>query len=145
MAAGNAIRFFFEKIAIPGFNEEKAREWVKNAVEKEGSSVAGIQVIFCHDELLVKINRKYLKHDTLTDIITFNYNDEFDGIAGDIFISYDRVEENAALYSVSSVFELHRVIIHGVLHLLGYDDEQEDDLHEMRAKENYYLNLLFIN
>lgn len=142
MAEEEKISFFYEDIIIPGLNEVKVREWIMNVVVKEEASVASLQYIFCNDDLLKSINIKYLNHDTLTDIITFNYNDEFDGIAGDIFISYERVKANALEYGVDIFQELHRVIIHGVLHLLGYDDAKEEELSIIRSKENYYLTLL---
>ncbi len=142
MTAKDVISFFYEDTSVPEMNEKIARVWIKNVIEKEGFSVSIIQFIFCLDSQLIALNKQYLNHDTFTDIITFNYNDEFDGLAGDIFISYERVKENALEYGVTIVHELHRVIIHGILHLLGYDDKEEDDFREMRAKENYYLNLL---
>ncbi len=109
---------------------------------QEGYAVGDLQIIFCSDEQLLALNRQYLKHDTLTDVITFNYNDEFDDIAGDIFISHERVQENACKYGVTVSAELHRVIIHGVLHLLGYNDATADEIRTIRDKENYYLTLL---
>ncbi len=113
-----------------------------HVVEKEKSCVDNLQFIFCTDDMLLEVNKKHLNHDTLTDTITFNYNSESRGIAGDIFISYERVWENAYTYKVTVLEELHRVIIHGVLHLLGYDDKEETDALIIRAKENYYLTLL---
>ncbi len=136
------ILFSFEGTSLDGFNEQKTRNWVLNAIREEGREAGLIQFVFCDDDRLLEINQKYLNHNTLTDIITFNYNDEYDGISGDIFISITRVHENAATYNVGFENELHRVIIHGVLHLLGYDDQEDTLLNEMRSKENYYLSLL---
>ncbi len=142
MTRQESISFNFEEVIIRGFNEKKLREWINTVVKEENNVIAEIQFIFCTDDRLLKINRQYLNHDTLTDIITFNYNDEFDGIAGDIFISYDRVKENASIYKVTIREELHRVIVHGVLHLLGYNDGTAQEERIIRAKENYYLTLL---
>lgn len=136
------ISFNFKEISIRNFNEHKLREWINTVVKNENNFIAELQFIFCTDDKLLEINRQYLNHDTLTDIITFNYNDEFEGIAGDIFISYDRVKENACIYKVTIQEELHRVIVHGVLHLLGYNDETALEEQTIRAKENYYLTLL---
>ncbi len=136
------VLFSFEGTIIEDFNEERASEWIVDVIKREGSNAAFIQIVFCNDEYLLDINQKYLNHDTFTDIITFNYNDEFDGIGGDIFISIPRIRDNAVTYRQSFEEELHRVIIHGVLHLLGYDDQDDTSRNEMRAKENYYLSLL---
>lgn len=142
MVAENEIGFVYDTIVIPFFNEIDARNWINSVVKNEGDSISNLQIIFCNDEQLESLNKKYLDHDTLTDIITFNYNDDYDGLAGDIFISYERIVDNAQHYGVSVFLELHRVIIHGVLHLLGYDDASHEDKQRMREKENYYLNLL---
>lgn len=142
MTEEDRIDFNYEDVSIPGFDETKTRAWIKLVITEEGYALAGIQIIFCTDEKLLAINRQYLDHDTLTDVITFNYNDEFDGVAGDIFISYERVVENARDFGISVPNELHRVIIHGVLHLLGFDDGTTADILKIREKENYYLTLL---
>lgn len=136
------ILFNFEKVAIKGFDEEATRSWIVYAIENEGQRAGMIQFVFCDDIQLLKINQDYLNHDTFTDIITFNYNDEYEGIGGDIFISVDRVRENAKEFNANFKNELHRVIIHGILHLLGYDDQDDRTREEMRTKENYYLSLL---
>ncbi len=136
------ILFTFENIAIKGFNQQETRNWIIDTINKEGHAPGIIQFIFCDDNQLLKINQDYLNHNTLTDIVTFNYNDEFEGISGDIFISVDRVRENAEDYNVTFIEELHRVIIHGILHLLGFDDQDDRTREAIRAKENYYLSLL---
>ncbi len=136
------IFFNFEKATIKGFNKHETRIWITSAIKNEGQIPGVIQFVFCDDSQLLRINREYLNHDTLTDIITFNYNDEYDGISGDIFISVDRVKENAQEYNVHFKMELHRVIIHGILHLLGFDDQEDMARKAMREKENYYLSLL---
>jgi len=100
-----------------------------------------LNYIFCSDTYLHKINLEYLKHDTLTDIITFDYSEKKQ-ISGDIFISIDRIKENAPKFNQSTDIELNRVLIHGVLHLLGYKDKTPKEKETMRAKEDFYLTLL---
>lgn len=101
-----------------------------------------LHIIFCDDDFLLDINKRYLDHHEYTDVITFDYGDEYEGTSGDIFISYPMVKENAKKYDVPVGEELLRVMIHGLLHLLGYDDKEEADSQQMKAKENYYLSLL---
>ena len=100
-----------------------------------------LHIIFCSDDYLLDINKKYLNHDYFTDIITFNYN-ENNTIIGDLFISVDRVKENAKELKVDFNNELFRVIIHGVLHLCGYNDKTQDQLKEIRTKEDEFLGLI---
>ncbi len=138
----NKIEFDFISVNIKEFNRNKVCNWIKRVLEIEQHNTCQIQYIFCNDNTLLEINKKYLKHDSLTDIISFNYNEELGIIAGDIFISYERIVENAKTYHVSIRDELHRVIVHGVLHLLGYDDKTLKQKKIMREKENYYLNML---
>lgn len=137
------ILFSFEKTSVEEFDEIGIRNWILAAIQEEGKITGMIQFVFCDDDQLLQINQEFLNHDTLTDIITFNYNDEFAGVNGDIFISIDRVKENATEYDVPFDKELYRVIIHGILHLLGYDDQDDSSRTAMRKKENYYLSLLF--
>lgn len=138
----NFIDFVFEDIKIPEFDKAKIKKWLIRILDTENASQAYIQYIFCTDNRIYDLNVNYLDHDTLTDIITFNYNEEFGSIAGDIFISYDRIVENAKTYGTTSMEELCRVMAHGILHLLGYNDKHEADTALMRDKENYYLSLL---
>jgi rRNA maturation RNase YbeY len=114
--------------------------WIKNAIIEEGFLIGNINVILTSDEKLLDTNKKFLNHDYYTDIITFNSNIK-NRINGDLFISIDRVNENALHYSVNIVDELKRVIIHGILHLLGYDDKTIRDKVKMTERENKYLNL----
>ena len=122
-------------------SEKKISFWIKKCVKKENAFVGEINYIFCNDEYLHKINLEFLQHDTLTDIISFDYT-EMKKISGDIFISIDRVNENAKLFNVSFKDELHRVIIHGILHFLGYKDKTKDQKNVMRAKENECIEIL---
>ena len=119
------------------------RTLVKEAILKlfrnEGFKVASVDYVFCNDTYLLKLNKKHLNHNTLTDIITFQYSEPAQPISSDIFISVERVKENAQLYQCPFLNELQRVIFHGALHLCGYTDKQEEDIQTMRAKENFYL------
>jgi probable rRNA maturation factor len=117
------------------------KDWIKKIASKEKRSCGNINYIFCSDEELLKINIQYLNHKTLTDIITFDYT-EGDTISGDIFISVERVDENSGKYSVAFENELHRVMIHGILHLCGYKDKTASDEKQMRRKEDEALALL---
>ncbi|MFZ1676116.1 MAG: rRNA maturation RNase YbeY [Saprospiraceae bacterium] len=113
-------------------------EWITDAIAEEGYELDRIDYIFCSDEFLLDINRTHLQHDDYTDIITFPL--EENPIVGEIYISIDRVRENASSFHIAFEEELHRVMIHGVLHLCGYDDHEDDDIQEIRAKEEEYLN-----
>lgn len=109
-------------------------DWINQVASSYGYSVENINYIFCDDAYLLDINRKYLNHDYLTDIITFPYEDE-EGLSADIFISTERVSENAELYNVSFEDELKRVLIHGILHLIGFNDTTPEEKEIMRLKE----------
>ena len=111
--------------------------WIIEAVDEEGFDLERIDFIFCSDEFLLEINRKHLGHEDYTDIITFPL--EENPIEGEIYISVDRVKENAANFETKFEDELRRVMIHGVLHLCGYDDHNDDDIEEIRMKEDHYL------
>jgi probable rRNA maturation factor len=139
----DVVLFEFSDVEIPGFLEDTYRGWLKELIEKEGHIPGTIVFIFCTDDFLVKLNNDYLHHDTLTDIITFDYGDEFAGISGDIFISTDRIADNSNAYGVGFDTELLRVMIHGILHLIGYKDGTAEEKIQMRERENYYLSLFF--
>jgi len=121
-------------------NEDLIIDWVLKVIRAESHSEGEVNYVFCTDDYLLNINVKYLKHNTLTDIISFDYSIGKE-ISGDIFISVDRIKENALLYKVSIEDELHRVIIHGVLHFCGYKDKTKEEKLLMRKKEDYYLSL----
>ena len=110
------------------------------AMQSEIRRIGDISIIFCSDNYILDVNQQYLQHDYFTDIITFDYC-EGDKLSGDLFISVDTVRENAVEYGTEFKDELNRVIVHGILHLIGYDDHTEEDIKEMRSKENYYLSL----
>lgn len=119
---------------------QKVKKWVAEVVKRRDRQVGNINYLFCDDEYLLQVNRQYLQHDTYTDIITFDY--VAGGlISGDIMISTERVGENAAKYGVPFERELHRVVIHGVLHLLGQGDKSDDEAREMRRQEDEALAL----
>lgn len=119
----------------------KIKRWIKQVVENAGFRLGSVSYIFCSDEKILEVNKQYLNHDFYTDIITFDYVEK-DIINGDIFISTDRVRENAQEFNVAFEEELHRVIIHGILHLLGQQDHSPKEKKQMRKKENEAL-LLF--
>ncbi|MCB9360368.1 MAG: rRNA maturation RNase YbeY [Flavobacteriales bacterium] len=135
------MSFFSEDIDFEFTHEESCISWLKNAIKNESKIAGELSFVFCDDNYLHKINLEYLNHDTYTDIITFDYT-EANIIAGDIFISIDRVKENAKTFNTLFENELSRVIIHGVLHLMGYKDKTQEESSLMRAKEDFYLNLL---
>lgn len=115
------------------------KNWVKFIALTEEKVLGDIAYVFCSDAHLLGLNEQYLKHDTYTDIITFDYS-ENSRLSGDIFISIDRVKENASAYNISFNMELGRVMAHGVLHLAGYKDKKEDDKKVMKMKEDFYLS-----
>jgi probable rRNA maturation factor len=135
------INFHTEEIEFKVINPIKSKRWLKSVIQAEGYELLEINYIFCSDEYLHKINLKYLDHDTLTDIITFDNSEEEKLIEGDIFVSIDRINDNAKDFNSTFEQEFRRVIVHGVLHLCGYFDKSVDDEKLMRMKEEYYLNL----
>jgi probable rRNA maturation factor len=135
-----AIQFFEEDITYKVKNKTAVRKWITDTIVAEGFKLAELTYVFCSDEYLLQINQQYLDHDTYTDIITFDNSEEHSTIAGDIFISIERIKENAAKFAVTETQELHRVIIHGALHLLGYKDKSVSDKKKMTLKEDHYLS-----
>ena len=136
-----AIHFFNEDIEYRLQDQEKTVLWVNNILTKEGYSAENINYVFCSDDHLQQINIEYLNHDTYTDIVTFDNTENEHSIEADIFISIDRVQENAKKLSQKEDDELHRVIIHGLLHILGYSDKTAQDKQAMREKEDACLSL----
>ena len=132
------INYFFEDTNFK-FNKRRATsKWLKSAIALENKKLGDISIIYCSDDYLLEINKQYLSHDYYTDVITFNYC-EGDLISGDIFISVDTIKANAAEYGASFDNELCRVMVHGILHLIGYDDDCESNQLIMRQKEDFYL------
>jgi rRNA maturation RNase YbeY len=139
-----SIQFFCEDVGLPKISKRKTANWIRGVIASEGKRVGDISFIFCSDEYLLDVNRKYLDHDYYTDIITFDYV-EGAVVNGDIFISVDRVAENAKEFNASFEAELHRIIVHGVLHLLGYKDKSKKEKLLMTEKEDFYINVLSIS
>lgn len=136
------INFFSENDFVLA-NENEHRDWIERVILSEGKFIGDINYIFCDDEYLHEINVKYLSHDTYTDIISFD-NTVGNTLHGDIFISTDRVEENARDFGVEALEELKRVMIHGVLHFCGYKDKTERDKELMRRKEEEKIELFHV-
>ena len=137
-----AIHFFEEDVRFNLKNKNKVKDWVKSTIAAEDYKLQELNYIFCSDAYLLQINRQYLDHDTYTDIITFDNSEKEKVITGDIFISIERIRENAAKFETGELNELHRVIIHGALHLLGYTDKTAASKKLMTSKEVHYLNVL---
>jgi rRNA maturation RNase YbeY len=136
------IQFFEEDISFRIKRTESIRHWIRKVAEMHGNDIHSLNYIYCSDPYLLKINRERLGHDFLTDIITFDLSEEEKILEADIYISIDRVQENATNLSVPFESELYRVMIHGVLHLLGFDDKSEEEKLKMRKKEDACLSLL---
>ncbi|GAA4802862.1 rRNA maturation RNase YbeY [Olivibacter ginsenosidimutans] len=137
--SSTTINFYTEEITYRLANKVALRKWIKNTILAEGFKAGAINFILCSDEYLHRINVTYLQHDTYTDIITFDTSEDEYYIEGDLFISVERTTENAKKFTVSADDELHRVMIHGILHLCGYLDKKPADKTLMTSKENEYL------
>jgi rRNA maturation RNase YbeY len=135
------IIFFNEDVNLKLQGKNNFKAWLKKVAEKEGFKIKDLNYIFCTDEYLHKINLEYLDHDTYTDIVTFDNSEDEDTIEGDIFISIERVRENSQTLNTVFEEELKRVIVHGILHLFGYDDHSPEDKAEMRRLETEYISL----
>ena len=137
------INFFVEDIKFTLTKKKELRHWITSTIEHNLKNLQLINYIFASDNYLLSINKEYLKHNTLTDIITFNQSTDKNLIEADIFISIERIKENSKKLNIPFIEELHRVMIHGVLHLLGFNDKNDSEKKEMRKKENHYLALRF--
>ncbi len=138
---GACIRYFYEGTTFRMVHPLKTKKWLMRVAEKEGQAIESLSYIFCSDAYLFRLNKTHLKHRTLTDILTFQYHERGKPLAGDIFISIPRVRENARKYKVDFSDELHRVMVHGLLHLLGYRDKSQGQKKAMRKKETACLSL----
>lgn len=134
------IEFYFEEIKKRKIPRNEIRAVIKKISDDYHFNTGILNIIFCDDEYLLEMNRKYLKHDDYTDIITFDYC-ERDTLNGELFISMERVKENAEAFNEEYENELVRVIIHGILHLVGINDKNKQESEEMRREEDYYLNV----
>lgn len=133
-----SIQFFNESTGMPEINQAKAAAWLEETANSENKETGDCNIIFCSDDYLLDINKQYLDHHNYTDIVTFDYSED-NTIAGDLFISTDRIAENAKSYDVPFDQELHRVMVHGILHLCGYGDATDEEKKLMRSKEDNYL------
>ena len=136
------IQFFSENVDFKLKNKTILKNWLLKSIGNEGKKAENINFIFCTDDYLLEINRKFLNRNTLTDVITFDYSEQEKVVSGEIYMSYQRIVDNATKYDQSVDNEINRVIIHGVLHLVGYDDNTENQKEIMTQKEDYYLSLL---
>jgi probable rRNA maturation factor len=135
------IEVFYRDTEILEVNPEFFVLWLSQVCKKEGKVLVELSIIFCSDDYLLEVNKEYLSHDYYTDIITFDYC-EGDRVSGDLFVSIDRVRDNANAYNVEFKHELFRVVVHGLLHLLGYKDKSEEEKFKMRELEDGYLALV---
>jgi len=140
----NKILFFTEDSTYRIRKKRLLREWLFDVIAGESKRVGELNIVLCSDEYLHKINLEYLNHDTLTDIVTFDYT-ENNIISGELYISIERVKDNTKVFSTFTMDELHRVIVHGVLHLCGFGDKTEKEKQLMTSKENFYLALRPLN
>ena len=134
------VRYYCEDIKFEFKNKLANNRWLRMVAGSEIKTLGDISIIFCSDNYILDVNIRYLHHDYFTDVITFDYC-EGNILYGDLFISVDTVKDNSDFYKTDFDTELNRVIVHGILHLIGYDDHCDEDIAEMRAKENYYLDL----
>ena len=138
-----AIYFFSEEIHFELKEKLNRKRWLKNIASKAGFKIKELNYVFCSDEYLYQMNLEYLNHETYTDIITFDYSEKEFDLSGDIFISIDRVNENAKTHNQEIETELSRVLAHGLLHLMGYKDKTKEESTLMRQKEEESINLYF--
>lgn len=136
----SSVSFYSEQTDFSIQNQKQVEAWLRQVCRQENKTLSEITFIFCSDDYLLQVNQDFLQHDYYTDVITFDYCEE-QNVSGDIFISIDRVVENASSVGVSFPDELHRVMVHGMLHLLGYKDKTVAEKTEMTSKEDYYLSL----
>lgn len=137
------VQFFFNDAKGSLSNKRQLNTFIKDLFSLEGRELHSLKYIFCSDEYLLSINREFLQHDDYTDVITFCLSEEVDPVEGEIYISIDRVRENAKSVKVTFTHELHRVIFHGALHLCGFTDKKPTQKLKMTTAENKYLDLYF--
>lgn len=143
-AKNQPIQFHFscDQFYLP--NRTQLKFFINGLFKKEGYRAKAVNYIFCTDAFLLDLNQSYLQHDTYTDIITFDFSEEERQVVADIYISVERVKENAGIFDTRFLKELYRVMFHGALHLCGYKDKSQKDKVEMRSKEDHYLGLFFV-
>lgn len=140
-ASQSKVCFFFDTVKVTLTNRRALKHFIEQLFRKEGKKLLSLNYIFCSDKMLLQVNQDFLKHDYYTDIITFDLSTTPASIIGEIYISVDRVKDNAKQLGVSFRSELHRVIFHGALHLCGYGDKNKTQIQEMRRLEDKYLHL----
>ena len=140
-----AIHFFSEEIPYTLKEKLNRKRWLKKIAASAGFNIKELNYVFCSDEYLYKMNRDYLKHDTYTDIITFDNSEKKNDIEGDIFVSIDRVRENAKTHTQEVETEMNRVLAHGLLHLMGYKDKTQEEAALMRLKEEESIKLYVLS
>ena len=138
----NLIQFFSEEVDFCLSGEKIVHDWILTVISQEGLDAGLINIIFCNDEYLLDLNQRFLERDTLTDVIAFDYGEDGKEVSGDVFISIERINDNAELLEQVPGHEVRRVIIHGVLHLCGYADKTPDEKASMSLNEDKYLSLL---
>ena len=138
------INFYTEDINYTLKNKTIIKKWIERTIVEEGYRLVELNFILCSDEYLLRINQDYLQHDDYTDVITFDNSEEANTIVSDIFISLERIKENALVFKSTTVNELCRIMVHGTLHLLGYLDKTTTAKKEMTAKEDFYLQKLVL-
>lgn len=136
-----AILFHTQDVTNPLSDQKPITSWIEAVINGYNKTPGELNIIFCSDEYLLSINREWLQHDYYTDIITFDYSEQ-DTVEGDLYISIERVKDNATSLDQTYQDELHRVIIHGILHLIGFSDKTEEEQQQMRERENAALQLL---
>lgn len=137
------IYFSAHEVKVGLKDRTRLKGFIRELFEREEQGLTHLQYVFCTDEYLLQINQEFLKHNTYTDIVTFELSPNPEVTEGEIYISIDRVKENAERYEVTENYELHRVMFHGALHLCGYKDKTKKDIEVMRQKEDEYLKLYF--
>jgi len=139
----HSVHFYFEKVGLTLKERGKLKCFINSLIAKEKKNLNNLNYIFCNDNALLEINRKYLNHNFYTDVISFDLSSSRKEILADIYISVDRIRENAKSFKITMEEELHRVMLHGLLHLCGYNDKTEVQRKLIREKEDFYLNLYF--
>jgi len=136
-----AIRFFLQDVNYKIEGKNKIREWLLKALSLENKNITELSYIICSDSFLLELNKNFLNHNTLTDVITFDMSVNKTSVTGEVYISIDRIKDNAKKYGITMPEELKRVMVHGLLHLVGYNDHTKTEKALMREKEDYYLSL----
>ena len=137
----DSIEFHSKEIDFSLRDRQRKKAWIASSIKMERKKLASLSFIFCSDIYLLNINKEFLKHNTFTDTITFNYSNRTNALEGEVYISIERVKENALKFKSFFEAELRRVMIHGTLHLCGYNDKSLTEKAEMKKKEEYYLDL----